>query len=198
MPERRTARVLQSLAPNQQKKAAAAAQSPISAACSCGTELTELRQEVAELTRALNEMKEVMYARLLFPHMSLAEAQTDATEVTWEHVRPPKRQRSDSALYLPDIPDGFSDSTAHSLVFKQRTRNAEKECERACKKFKINPVTGEPLENLSKTAVVVKEAHEQAMRVTRRMAVVIEHPTSRVEKIKRGRSSTLRVGRGRK
>lgn len=132
--------------------------------------------------------------------MSLAEAQTDATEVTWEHVRPPKRQRSDSALYLPDIPDGFSDSTAHSLVFKQRTRNAEKECERACKKLKINPVTGEPLENLSKTAaVVVKETHEQAMRVTRRMAVVIEPPTrSRVEKSKRGRSSTLRVGRGRK
>lgn len=84
-------------------------------------------------------------------------------------------------------------------MFKQRTRNAEKECERACKKFKINPVTGEPLENLSKTAaVVVKETHEQAMRVTRRMAVVIEPPTarSRVEKSKRGRSSTLRVGRG--
>ncbi|KAH8151820.1 uncharacterized protein LAJ45_03811 [Morchella importuna] len=184
MPARRTAHVLQSLAPNQQKKAtrttaaAAAAQNP-TPACSCGTELAELRQEVSELTRALNEMKEVMYARLLFPHMSLAEAQTDATEVTWEHVRPPKRQRSDSALYLPDIPDGFSDSTAHSLVFKQRTRNAEKECERA--------------------SVVVKETHEQAMRVTRRMAVVIEPPTrSRVEKSKRGRSSTLRVGRGRK
>lgn len=106
-------------------------------ACRCESQLTQLRSEVSQLTKAIDEMNSIVHARLLFPHLSLAEALAGATEVTYDHVKPPKRPRTDSALYLPDIPDGFSDSTAHSLAFRRRTKatTTEQECKRALKKL---------------------------------------------------------------
>ncbi|KAL0633142.1 hypothetical protein Q9L58_007983 [Maublancomyces gigas] len=110
-------------------------------ACCCESELTELRKEVTQLTKTINEMNSILYAKLLFPHLSLDEALAEKTEVTYDHVKPPKRPRTDSARYLPDIPDGFSDSTAHSLAFRRRTKatTTEQECKRALKKLRVNP-----------------------------------------------------------
>lgn len=109
-------------------------------ACCCESELTELRKEVTQLTKTINEMNSILYAKLLFPHLSINEALAEKTEVTYDHVKPPKRPRTDSARYLPDIPDGFSDSTAHSLAFRRRTKatTTEQECKRALKKLRVN------------------------------------------------------------
>lgn len=117
--------------------------------CRCESQLKELRSEVSQLTKTINEMNSIVHAKLLFPHLSLVEALAEATEVTYDHVKPPKRPRKDSALYLPDIPDGFSDSTAHSLAFRRRTKatTTEQECKRALKKFQVaDPHTAAPPE----------------------------------------------------
>lgn len=108
--------------------------------CRCETQLTELRSEISQLTKTINEMNSIVHAKLLFPHLSLAEALAEETEVTYDHVKPPKRPRTDSALYLPDIPDGFSDSTAHSLAFRRRTKatTTEQECRRASKRLQAD------------------------------------------------------------
>lgn len=129
MPDRKPPanRILRSTEPNKQGRQAKAVKP-----CNCELQLSELRQEVVELTRTVNELKDIISAKFLFPHLSLAEAQSDATEVSYEHVRPPKRPRTDSALYLPDIPDGFSDSTAESMKFKRRTRKKERMEENGC------------------------------------------------------------------
>lgn len=109
-------------------------------ACRCEAQLTELRNEVSELTKTINEMNSIVHAKLLFPHLSLAEALAEEAEVTYAHVKPPKRPHTDSALYLPDIPDGFSDSSAHSLAFRRRTKatTTEQECKRASKKLHVD------------------------------------------------------------
>lgn len=134
-------RVLRTVPPNDQAstKATIRVRKPTTS-CSCEVELAELRKEVSELTKTINGMSDIIHAKLLFPHLSLAEALSSGTEVTHDHVKAPKRPRSDSALYLPDIPDGFSDSTAHSLVFQRRTKTttAEQECKVAFKRLGVD------------------------------------------------------------